>query len=162
MHRSESNGPFGDGIHSSGYDGGVELHEQQLSSLTERVCRNCGGPVKGRTHKGNPRQTCGRRECRGATTVNGEKVNGVFEKQQAEKAQQEAMDRPLPTKAERQAKAAQLEPVVVAILEAQAKAGNPHAAAKLLDYTSRLLDAEGTGENVDWLAESPSEATDSR
>jgi hypothetical protein len=89
-------------------------------------------------------------------------VHGAYEREQVAMAEKDPdLDKPLRTRAERQAFADRLEPKVLRILEVQADAGNPHAAAKLLDYTSRLLDAEG-GEDVDWLAESPSEATDSR
>lgn len=76
-------------------------------------------------------------------------------------AQKEEMDKPLPTLADRQARAARVEPLAVAALEAQMRAGNPMAAAKLLDYAKAMLDSAG-GEEQDWLAESPSEATDSR
>jgi hypothetical protein len=100
---------------------------------------------------------CGRGPCRTRDGKNHPKWLG----EQLEKAKQDAMDKPLPTLAERQARAAELEPLAIEYLRLKAMAGDSSAAAKLLDYSARLLDASSP-ESEDWLAESPSEATDSR
>lgn len=82
-----------------------------------------------------------------------------YEQELLERARMEAMDKPLPTLAERQADAAELLPVALAELKVKAQLGDVTAAKALLDYSDRLLSL-ASGEDEAWLAESPSEATD--
>lgn len=136
------------------------LHHQQHAAVFEtRVCVNCGGPVWGLTRKGKPRRFCKLAACR-VTQARHPKTH-VFLQEEVGRAVSDAMDRPLPTLAQRQAEAARLEPVVLAELEVKARLGDVAAARTLLEYSSRLLD-RASDEAQDWLSESPSEATDSR
>lgn len=111
----------------------------------------------GVTRKGNPRVRCRLPECNGARA--GER--NIYLETQVAEAQTKAMDEPLPTLADRQAAAAKDEQIALAALREKARCGDVAAAKGLLDHSSRLL-SEGGEAPPDWLADSPSEATDSR